>query len=96
MITGGATYKSAVAPKAPGHWGRWYLDEKLPVSLNIMLTPWFEYWIDLETCRTQRYRDNWLSHMAEKSLLSPEDIDDLSRAFADLLGHGIIKNIKLR
>jgi len=73
-------------------WGRWYVDHKKPVSLNIMLTPWYEYWIDLSRCQTARARELWLEHMAEKTLVvNSRDVSAMARAFNDLVHQGILK-----
>lgn len=85
-------------------WGRWYLDTRQPVSLNIMLAPWYEYWIDLNRCQTASQRERWLEHMAEKTtVISSHDIDDLAIAFRDLklqgkllTPAGTVDNVTLR
>ncbi len=71
-------------------WGRWYLDTKKPVSLNIMLTPYFEYWIDLAACQSESQRDQWVRHIRLKRHISQADLDDLAAAFRDLEREGLI------
>ena len=73
-------------------WGRWYLDTTKPASLNIAFKPWYIYDIPLYRCQTERKRELWIEHMAEKrrELISKRDIADLRQAFADLVAAGIL------
>ena len=77
--------------KTNNKWGRWYLDESYPLSLNIKFVSWDEYWIDLRTCRSEQSRVLWVEHMAEKdNIISEQDIIDLGLAFVDLVEAKII------
>lgn len=67
------------------------MDKREPVSLNIMLTPFYKYEIDLATCKAARQRELWLRHMEEKRFITPHDVGDLATAFQDLEEQGFLR-----
>lgn len=78
--------------KGKRHWGRWFLDDKEPISLNTAIIRPLrtgihyneDYEIELSRCKTRAGREIWIRHMAEKRWIGKRGLLDLWRAFDGL------------
>jgi hypothetical protein len=82
---------ASLAAKHRCHCGRWYLDQ------GFLCTPVYRapigdipggchevYDFSLDRCRTEKSRQLWIEHMAEKNWMGEKGIADLKRAFNGL------------
>ena len=66
-------------------WGRWHFNRE---RLELCLAPGeqSEYPIDLETCTTSEAVLDWIAQVANRNLVTHEDVGQLVRALDELLG----------